>query len=233
MQEGSHTEASYGDGVGTEADKPQLDGGCSRESQGWTRPGRLTCRPVVVLSLVGCGLGLAYVSYRGYYALGGTAGMFGVPESQAQWAFLNAFAAVGLLVASAVPIVALPLWDRRVARPILLTLFTVAAVGLVMHALIDETQRLLHLAGLADRFHIHVRLAGWRSVDMRASDVQDILLNEPWFLGQGLVCGALVWVVLHRRARTWWLAGAAFATAVCTTVGVLSTMGVVGRWIVF
>ncbi len=220
--------------VETKADKPKLDGGWSQESSGGRRPGRLTSRPVVVLSLVACGLGLAYASYRGYYALGGSAGMFGVPESQAQWAFLNGFAAVSLLVASAVPIVALPLWNRRVARPVLLTLFTVAAVGLVMHGLIDETQRLLHLAGLADRFHIQVRLAGWRSVDMRASDLQDILLNEPWFLAQGLVCGALVWVVLHgQAARTSWLAGAAFATAVCTIFGVLSTMGVVGRSIVF
>ena len=46
--------------------------------------GRLPSRRVVVLGLVASGLGLAYALYRGYYALGGTAGMFGVPESQAQ-----------------------------------------------------------------------------------------------------------------------------------------------------
>ena len=196
--------------------------------------GRRPRRPLVVLSLVACGLALAYASYRGYYALGGTAGMFGVPESHAQWTFLNGFAAVALLVAAAVPLVALPLWHRRVARPILLTLFTVAAVGFVMHGLIDETQRVLHLAGLADRFHIQVRLAGLRSVDMRAADVQDIFLNEPWFLAQGVVCGALVWSVLRSRAaRAWWVAGAAFATAVCTVFGLLSAAGVVGRSVVF
>ena len=165
-------------------------------------------RPVTVLSFVACGLGLLYASYRGYYALGGTAGMFGVPESQAQWAFLNGFAASVLLVAAAVPIVALPLWNRRVARPILLTLFTVAAVGLVMHGLVDETQRILHLAGLAERFHIQIRVVGFRSTDMRVSDLQDILLNEPWFLAEGVVAGSLVWLVLRgRTARTWWGGG--------------------------
>jgi hypothetical protein len=195
---------------------------------------RPASRRVVVLSLVASGLGVAYAIYRGYYALGGTAGMFGVPESQAQWRFLNGFAAVLLLVGAAVPIVALPLWDRRVARPVLLTLFTVAAVGLLMHGLIDETQRILHLAGLADRFHIEVRLAGLRAVDIRASDLQDILLNEPWFLAEGLVCGAIVWAVLRGRAvRRWWLAGAALATAVCTAFGLLSVTGVIGRTVVF
>lgn len=197
-------------------------------------PGRWPSRSVTVLSFVACGLGLLYASYRGYYALGGTAGMFGVPESQAQWTFLNGFAAIGLLVAAAVPIVALPLWDRRVARPILLTLFTIAAVGLVMHGLIDETQRILHLAGLADRFHIQIRVTGFRSRDMRVSDLQDIFLNEPWFLAEGVVCGSLVWLALRARAaRAWWLAGAAFATAVCVAFGLLSAAGVIGRSVVF
>ena len=202
------------------------------------RPEDVEARPasrrVIVLSLVACGLGLTYALYRGYYALGGTAGMFGVPESQDQWRSLNAFAAVGLLVAAAVPVVALPLWHRRVARPVLLTLFTVAAVGLVMHGLIDETQRILHLAGLADRLHIDVRLTGLRAVDMRASDLQDILLNEPWFLAEGLVCGGIVWSVLRRRAvRRWWLAGAVLATAVCVGFGMLTATGVIGRTVVF
>lgn len=69
---------------------------------------------------------------------------------------------------------------------------------------------------------------------MRASDLQDIFLNEPWFLAEGVVCGALVWSALRgRAARTWWLAGATFATGVCTVFGLLSAAGVVGRSIVF
>ena len=39
--------------------------------------------------------------------------MFGVPESQTQWRFLNGFAAVGLLVAAAVPIAAPALEPAR------------------------------------------------------------------------------------------------------------------------
>lgn len=189
---------------------------------------------VRVLSLLASGLGLLYAVYRGYYALGGTVGMPGVPTSHAQWIFLNAFAAVVILAGAAVPLVALPLWRRRVARPVLLTLFSVAAVGLVMHGLIDETQRILHLAGLAGRFHIVVHLAGWDAIDMRVADLQDILFNEPWFLALGLVCGAIVWTVLGRRpARDWWLMGAIAATAVCVVFGLLSAAGVIGRAIVY
>lgn len=192
-------------------------------------------RRMVVLSLVASGLGLVYALYRGYYALGGRVGMQGVPASYSQWTFINGFAAVAILIAAAVPIVALPFWGHRVVRPVLLVLFSIAAVGLTMHGVIDETQRILHLTGLAGRFHMQLHLAGWRSIDMRTADLQDIFWNEPWFLALGLVCGGVVWTALieRRRARRWWLAGALAATAVCIAFGLLAAAGVVGRVVVF
>jgi hypothetical protein len=190
--------------------------------------------PLLPLSLVASGLGLVYSLYRGYYALGGTLGMIGVPAPSTPWRLINGVAAIGLLVAAAVPLVAIPLWRRPVARPILIALFSIAAVGLVMHGLIDETQRTLHLLGLAERLHIDVRLAGWRSVDLRAADLQDVFLNEPWFILEGLACGALVWVSLRARAaRRWWLAAVLVATAALTAMGLLTVTGVRPRTIVF
>lgn len=201
--------------------------------RGETR-GNSACRRIVALSVLASGLGLAYAVYRGYYALGGRVGMPGIPASDAQWTFINGVGAIAILIAAAVPIVALPFWGHRGVRPVSLSLFSMAAVGLTMHGLIDETQRILHLAGLAGMLGIEVRLAGWRSVDMRAADLQDILLNEPWFLALGLACGAIVWTALGPGpVRAWWLAGALAATALCIAFGLLAAAGVIGRVIVF
>ncbi|HEX4214472.1 MAG TPA: hypothetical protein VIA06_14245 [Candidatus Dormibacteraeota bacterium] len=191
-------------------------------------------RTRTALSIVASGLGLLYGAYRGYYALGATAGMIGVPSSRPEWLLINRVGAAALLLAALVPLIALPLWERRPARWVLLTLFSIAAVGLSMHALIDETQRLLDLAGLAGRLHINpYRFGGWRSVDVRAGDLQDILLNEPWFLIEGLTCGALVLSELGRRViRVRWLAGAGAATLVCTVFGLLSATGVIGSAVI-
>ena len=191
-------------------------------------------RAVIVLSLVACGLGLFYGAYRGYYALGGSWAMIGVPASSTQWLLINRVAAVAIIVASLVPLVAIPLWDVPAARPVLLVLFSIAAVGLVMHALIDEAQRLLHLFGLAGRLHIDpYRFGGWRSVNFRLADLEDILFNEPWFLVEGALCGALVWLSLPRaQARSWWLTAAAVATAICVAAGLLSATGVIGTSVV-
>src|ERR687897_1681921 len=41
------------------------------------------------VSLAAAGWALAYALYRAYYAVGGAAGMFGVPVSESQWRFVN------------------------------------------------------------------------------------------------------------------------------------------------
>lgn len=187
-----------------------------------------------ILMLSTSGLGLLYGAYRGYYALGGTAGMIGVPSSHAEWLLVNGAGAIAILLAALVPLVAIVLWNRRWARWVLLALFTVAAVGLTMHALIDEAQRLLDLAGLGGRLHIDpYRFGGWRSVDVRLGDLEDILLNEPWFLLEGLLCAAAVLTALRSRpSRYRWLAGAGMATAVCVVFGLLSATGVIGSAVI-
>lgn len=183
------------------------------------------------------GCAVLYGLYRSYYALGGTAGMVGGPASHQQWLMINAFAAIGLLVAATVPLAALPLSSRRHLRLALVVLFSLAAVGLVMHALIDETQRVLSLTGLAAKWRIPLAaysMTGWTWKDQRAADLQDMLLNEPWFLLEGILCGAIVWLALDRPdLRRWWLTGALAAVVALTGYGVLSAVGIVGRTIVF
>src|SRR5690349_9040368 len=105
---------------------------------------------------------LMYAIYRGYYALGGTVGMFGVPVSESQWRLINAIGAAILLVGAAAPIVLLRLWSRPQIRPALLTVCWVVTVGCVMHALVNGTQRVLSLAGL-----LSMDLPFWQSIDQR------------------------------------------------------------------
>lgn len=194
-------------------------------------------RPLVRVCVLVSALALFYAAYRGYYALGGTVGMFGEPASRSQWLGINAFAAIALLVAAAVPMAALALWRWRYPRLVALALFSVAAVGLVMHGLIDEIQRVLSLSGLAERWQLTLTAEstqGWIWKNQHAADLQDALFNEPWFLAVGLLCGAVVWLALGgRRARRRWLAAAAAAVLALTVYGVLAAVGIVGRSIVF
>ena len=71
------------------------------------------------------------------------------------------------------------------------------------------------------------------SIDRRESDLQDLLLNEPWFLAEGLLWGALGWFGLaSARSRRLWPASGLVAAAALTAIGVLSTVGIIGKLIV-
>jgi hypothetical protein len=114
-------------------------------------------RGLVAVSLVTSGVGLLYAVYRGYYGLGGTAGMIGRPASWAEFRLINLVAATVLLVVALLPVAALPLWRHPRLRRLLLALCWVLADGLVMHALIDDTQRVLDMTGIV-RMHRGVHL---------------------------------------------------------------------------
>jgi hypothetical protein len=70
-------------------------------------------------------------------------------------------------------------------------------------------------------------------IDRRVADLQDLLLNEPWFLVEGLLWDALGWFgLVSARSRGLWVASGVVATVALTAVGVLSTVGIIGRFIV-
>ncbi len=174
------------------------------------------------------GWALLYAAYRGYYALGGTIGMFGTPVSESQWRQINGVGAVLLVLAAFVAFATTRLWHRPLACQALLAFAWVAFVGCVMHALVDITIRLLSIAGL-----VQMDFPFWVSIDRQASNLQDIFLNEPWFLIEGLLWGALGWVGLAtERARRWWLRSALIAIALLTANGLLAQFGVVGKVII-
>ena len=185
---------------------------------------------LIVVSVLASGCALVYAIYRGYYAAGGTMGMIGVPRSESEFRLLN-LAAVGvLLVAAVLPLASVPLWRRPGPRRVLLALCWVIAVGCVMHALIDDVQRVVSLAGGRD---VTYPPSQWLSIDRFAADVQDLAFNEVFFLVEGLLWAVLAWIGLGNAAsRRRWVGAAAVATAALTVVGVLSAFGVIGRAIV-
>ena len=176
------------------------------------------------------GWALLYAIYRGYYALGGTAGMFGVPVSMDQWRLINGVGAALLLLAAVFPVATARLWRSPRAHVVLLTIGWVITVGCVMHALVDIATRLLSIAGVIP-LDFPFFVAG--TVDRHASDIQDLFFNEPWFLIEGVIWGALCWIELtSTQARRWWLASALAMIAALTVVGVLSSAGVIGQFII-
>ena len=74
----------------------------------------------------------------------------------------------------------------------------------------------------------------WATIDRRHADLQALFFNEPWFLIEGVLWAAMAWVGALRgsRRRWWWIGSVATTIAVLTTVGLLSSFGVIGKWIV-
>lgn len=71
----------------------------------------------------------------------------------------------------------------------------------------------------------------WLTYDRRRSDLQDLFLNEPWFLVTGLLWGALALTQVtdhHRR----WLRSALGACLALVVIGVLSGLDVIGSFVV-
>lgn len=166
--------------------------------------------------------GFGYACYRAYYAAGGTFGLIGEPVSAALFQAINAVGAVIILGASVLPLIATRVrWAYR-ALPVLGWL---GGVGCCMHAVVDSTLRLLSLTG--------VRLTElppsvWQSFDRRAADLQDLLLNEPWFLVEGLLWCALALSATSPHRQRAWLVSASAACVLLSVVGVLSGVGVIG-----
>ena len=166
---------------------------------------------------------LLYAGYRAYYAAGGTVGMIGVPVSQAQFQRINAVGSLLILLFSVVlPLVTVHVRRFNRAVPVL---GWIGAVGCAMHALVDVTLRVLSLTG---QHPTELPATFWRSFDRRTADLQDLLLNEPWFLLVGLLWAALALTFVHPRRRRPWVVSAVVACLLLSVVGVLSGLGLIG-----
>lgn len=95
---------------------------------------------------------------------------------------INLAGATLLLGIAVLPVAVLPLWNMTRVRPILLGLCWVLAVGFTMHALVDDIQRVLSLAGV-----LHLDYPLFSTVNRRVADLQDLLFNETWFLVEGVL----------------------------------------------
>jgi hypothetical protein len=149
--------------------------------------------------------------------------------SWTQFRLINGVAVVILLVVAIAPLMAPAAWNRPPLRRVMLALCWVMTVGFVMHATVDIAQRMLSLNGL-----LTIEYPFWVSVDQRQADLQDLLFNEPWFLVEGLLWGAIAWWGGLNRSpeRGWWIASALVAILGLTVVGLLSAAGVIGKIVV-
>lgn len=171
--------------------------------------------------------GFAYACYRAYYAAGGTIGMIGEPVSDAQVRAINAWGAAIILFAAVLPLVTIRVNALRRAVPIL---GWIGAVGCCMHALVDSTLRVLSVTGIRP---MQLPASLWRSFDRHAADLQDLLLNEPWFLVEGLLWAALALTFVtpaHRRA---WLISAIAACLLLTADGILNGLDIISSSYIF
>lgn len=166
--------------------------------------------------------GLGYACYRAYYAAGGTFGLIGTPVSASLFQAINAVGAAIILGAAVLPLIATRVRRVRRALPVLGWL---GGVGCCMHALVDSTLRVLSVTGVHPT---ELPSSTWQSFDRRAADLQDLLLNEPWFLVEGLLWGALALSVTSPHRRRAWLVSAATACLLLSVTGVLSGVGVIG-----
>lgn len=167
---------------------------------------------------------LPYACYRAYYAAGGEFGMIGQPVSTAQ---IRAISAVGAAIIGAAAILPLLAMRVRVLRRALPVLGWIAAVGCCMHALVDWTLRVLSLTGVHPT---QLPASVWRSFDRRAADLQDLLVNEPWFFVEGLLWGTLAVGLIPRSRRRPWIVSAVASCLLLTVVGILSGLGVIGSF---
>ncbi len=167
-----------------------------------------------------------YAAYRLYYAFGGQAGMIGEPRSPAQFREINLVGGVVILIAALAPPIMALAWPRRRVRKLVVVAGWLGLVGCCTHAITDEILRVFSLTGahptrLSPQF--------WLSVDRHKADLQDILLNEPWFFIEGCLWGVFALIAAPGYARRKWLRSALIACALASTFGVLSGVGAIPR----
>jgi hypothetical protein len=115
----------------------------------------------------------------------------------------------------------------RALAPVAPLLAWVVAIGCCMHALIDGTLRIFSVTGVHPT---QLPATFWRSFDRHAADLQDLLLNEPWFLVEGLLWAAFGLAFVDVPRRRTWLASAVLGCLLLTVLGVLSGIGVIGSF---
>jgi hypothetical protein len=154
--------------------------------------------------------------------------MVGEPVSAAQFRAINAFGSVTIaLLGGALPLVALRVGPLRRALPVL---GWIGGVGCCVHALVDATLRLFSITGVHPT---QLPASAWRSFDRHAADLQDLLLNEPWFFVAGLLWAALGLVSVRAVRRRAWVVSALVGCLLLTIIGVLSGLDVIGSFVLW
>jgi len=96
--------------------------------------------------------------------------------------------------------------------------------------LVDVTLRLLSVTGVHPT---QLPASAWRSFDRHAADLQDLLLNEPWFFVAGLLWAALGLVSVRAVRRRAWAVSALAGCLLLTIIGILSGLDVIGSFVLW
>jgi hypothetical protein len=165
-----------------------------------------------------------YAAYRFYYALGGHVGMIGRPSPASHFRRDNLVGGAIILVAAALPPIAVSAWRHRSVRAVVAVVGWIAAVGCCMHALTLMTLRVLSLTGVHP---IHYPPGAWLSIDRRQADLQDLFFNEPWFFVEGCLWALFGPTALQASSRRRWRRTAVVACVLAFAVGLLSGLGAI------
>jgi hypothetical protein len=165
-----------------------------------------------------------YAAYRFYYAFGGHVGMVGQPAPSVHFRHNNLVGGIIVLLAAALPVIALASWRYLAVRRSVMLIGWVAAVGCCMHALTLEILRVLSLTGVRP---IHYPPGLWLSIDRKRADLQDALYNEPWFFIEGCLWALFALTAVRPEVRPGWRRSAVVATLIALAVGVLSGLGAI------
>ena len=68
---------------------------------------------------------------------------------------------------------------------------------------------------------------------MSDADIQDLVFNETWFIGEGLLWAGIAWTAIGPAPlRRWWMVSAAVAVLGLTAIGLLSAFGAIGKVVI-
>jgi hypothetical protein len=163
-----------------------------------------------------------YAAYRFYYAFGGQVGMIGRPSPAHPFRRDNFVGGAIILLAALLPLIAVSAWRHRPVRRLVPVVGWIAAVGCCMHALTLITLRVLSLTGLHP---IHYPAGLWLSIDRREADLQDLLLNEPWFFVEGCLWALFALSLLPPSSHPRWRRSAVAGCVLAAAVGISSGLG--------
>ena len=122
------------------------------------------------------------IGVRGYQGLGGTIGLAGTFSDPAGMRRASLVAGAGILLVGIGALAFVRPWGLRLPRWLVIVPALVGSSYAMAHALTSYVTKPLHALGV-----VELRFDGWAERDETGQFVWDLLFDEPWFLGLGVL----------------------------------------------